>query len=116
MRPSRDPALWLGLVAAAIQLFSALLLPLTAVQQTALNAVAVAILGMATAIWVRRDGQAAAIVGLAQAAIAVGLGFGLKLSPEAQGAIMAFVSTAAAMFIRTQVLAPVAADGVKRLA
>jgi hypothetical protein len=111
MRLSRDPALWLGLVAAIIQLTAAFVFPLTGEQQAVLNACAVAVAGVITAVWVRRDGQAAAIVGFAQAAIAVGLGFGLNISPEGQAAIMAAVSTAAAMFVRTQVVAAVDSVG-----
>lgn len=116
MRLSRDPALWLGLTAAVVQLVAAFIFPLSIEQQAVLNACAVAVAGLITAVWVRRDGQAAAIVGLAQAAIAVGLGFGLDISAEGQAAIMAAVSTAAAMFVRTQVTAPVSADGAKQLA
>lgn len=112
MKLSRDPALWLGLVAAVVQLTAAFIFPLSIEQQAVLNALAVALAGLATAIWVRRDGQAAAIVGLAQAAIAVGLGFGLEISTEGQAAIMAAVTTAAAMFVRTQVTAQVNAVGV----
>jgi hypothetical protein len=111
MKISRDPALWLGLVAAVVQLVAAFIFPLSVEQQAVLNAVAVAVAGLATAFLVRHDGQAAAVVGFAQAAIACGLGFGLDISAEGQAAIMAAVSTAAAMFIRTQVTAPVTALG-----
>jgi hypothetical protein len=114
MKLSRDPALWLGLIAATVQLVSALIFPLSADQQTALNAGAVAAAGLATAFLVRRDGQAAALVGFAQAAIAVGLNFGLHLSAEGQAAIMAVISTASAMFVRTQVTAKVDAAGAIR--
>ncbi len=114
MRLSRDPALWLGLIAAVIQLTAAFIFPLTVEQQAVLNALAVAVAGVVTAVVVRRDGQAAAIVGFAQAAIAVGLGFGLEISTEGQAAIMAAVSTAAAMFVRTQVVAPVSPEGVRQ--
>jgi hypothetical protein len=111
MRLSRDPALWLGLVAALVSIVSSFVFPLTVDQQAVLNAVAVAAAGALTAFLVRRDGQAAAIVGLAQAVIACGLGFGLDVSPEGQAALMAVVSTAAAMFVRTQVTAKVDAAG-----
>lgn len=111
MKLSRDPALYLGLFAALVQLIAAFLFPLTTDQQAVLNAVAVAIAGAITAFVVVRDGQAAAVVGLAQAVIALGLGFGLDIAPEGQAAVMAFVSTAAAMFVRTQVTAPVSAAG-----
>lgn len=115
MRLSRDPALWLGLIAALISAIGAFLFPLTIDQQAVLNAVAVAGAGALTAFLVRRDGQAAAIVGLAQAVIACGLGFGLNIAPEGQAAIMAVVSTAAAMFVRTQVVAKVDPSGGPQL-
>lgn len=111
MKLSRDPALWLGLVAAFVSLVAAFIFPLSIDQQAVLNAVAVAVAGALTAFLVRRDGQAAAIIGLAQAVIACGLGFGLDVSPEGQAAIMALVSTAAAMFVRTQVTAKVDSAG-----
>lgn len=111
MRISRDPALWLGTIAAVIQLTAAFILPLTIEQQAVLNALAVACAGLITAVLVRRDGQAAAVVGLAQAAIAVGLGFGLDISVEGQASLMAVVSTVAAMFVRTQVTAKVSPSG-----
>ncbi len=114
MKLSRDPALYLGLFAAVVQLVAAFLFPLTTDQQAVLNALAVAVAGLLTALFVRRDGQAAAVVGFAQAAIAVGLGFGLNVSPEGQAAIMAVVSTAAAMFVRTQVTAKVTDDGLRQ--
>jgi len=106
----REPALILGLIAAAIQLFSAVILPLSVEQQGVLNAVAVAVLGLATAIAVSSDKAAPAVVGLVQAVLACALAFGLALSPETQGAIMAFTSAAVAMFVRTQVGAPVTAS------
>lgn len=115
MKLSRDPALWLGLIAAVVQLVAAFIFPLSTEQQAVLNAFAVGIAGALTAFFVRRDGQAAAIVGLAQAAIAVGLGFGLDIKPEGQAAIMAFVSTAAAAFVRTQVVAKVGPSGATQI-
>ena len=111
MKLSRDPALWTGLAAALIQFVSALIFPLSSGQQAGLNAAIVGLAGLITAVWVRRDGQAAALIGFAQAVISGALYFGLKLSPEAQAAIMALITTGAAMFVRTQVTAPVTADG-----
>lgn len=115
MKLSRDPALWTGLAAAAIQFFSAIIFTLSSGQQAALNAAVVAVAGLVTAFWVRRDGQAAAIIGFAQAVISGGLYFGLKLTPDQQAAIMALISTAAAMFVRTQVTASVDAGGVRQV-
>lgn len=105
----REPALILGLVAAGIQLFSALILPLSVGQQGVLNAVAVGVIGFVTAVSVSSERAAAALIGLAQSVLACALAFGLDLAPDAQGAIMAFVTALASAFVRTQVSAPVAA-------
>lgn len=105
----REPALLLGLVASAVQLFSAIVLPLTVEQQGVLNAVAVAIVGVVTAVAVSSEKGAAAVVGLAQAVLALALAFGWAASPEVQGAVMAFVTAIASAYVRTQVSAPVSA-------
>lgn len=108
----REPALILGFVAAAIQLFSAVVLPLSVEQQGVLNAVAVAVMGLVTAAAVSADKAAPAVLGVVQAVLACALAFGLALAPETQGAVMAFASAVVSMFVRTQVTAPVLASRV----
>lgn len=103
----REPALWLALVAAVIQMVSAFAFHLTTEQQGVLNAVAVAVAGLVTAVIVRSDQMVPAILGVLKAVIAVGLAFGLAMSPEAQATIMSFAAALAAVFVRTQVDAPV---------
>src|SRR3982751_2466772 len=90
---SRDPALWLTLVATAVRLASAFVFHLTGEQQAVLNAAATAL--------------AALIVAVGQALLALAIGFGLNVSAENQAVIMSFVGAIAAAFIRTQVVAPV---------
>ncbi len=107
----REPALWLGMVAAAVQMVSSFFVPLTVEQQALVNALAVAVAGVVTQLVVRKEGQAAAVVGFAQAVIALALGFGWGASPEQQAAVMAIVTAAAAMWTRTQVTAPVDEQG-----
>lgn len=102
----REPALYISLAATAIRLLAAFVVDLTELQQSALNAVVAAAAGIAIAHIVH-DGQLAAIIGFIHALIAVAVGFGLKLDPDAQAVIMSFVGTVAAMFTRTQVTAPV---------
>jgi len=102
----REPALWLGLLAAVLKLATAFGLHLSANQQSVINAAAAAITGMAVAL-LTRDGILAAILGAAQALLGLGLGFGLHVSGEQQAVIMSFVAVATSMFIRTQVAAPV---------
>jgi hypothetical protein len=111
---SRDPALWLTLVATAVRLSAAFLFHITDDQQAVVNAVATAVAALIVAVWVRRDGQVAAILGVAQALLALAIGFGLHVSAENQAVIMSFVGAVAAAFIRTQVTAPVSAEGARQ--
>lgn len=110
-RLSRDPALYLSLFATALKLVCAFWLNLSGDQQAVLNATAAAIVGVAVAIWVRRDGQVAAILGFAQALLALAVGFGLHLDAEQQAIVMAFVGTALSAFTRTQMIASTPATG-----
>lgn len=113
MKLARDPAVFVAMAASLIQFIAAVITPLSAGEQAVLNGVVVAIAGFATAAWLRKDGQVAAFLGLAQAVIALALGFGLKIPPEAQAAAMAVVTTAVGMFVRTQAVAPVTAAGTR---
>lgn len=104
---TREPAQLLALVAAAIQLLSSTLIPLSAEQQGVLNALAVAVAGFVTAALVSGEKAAPAFAGVVQAVLACALAFGFALTPELQGSIMAFVTAGVGWFIRTQVVAPV---------
>jgi hypothetical protein len=101
----REPALWLGLVAASVQMISAFVIPLDERQQALLNAFAAAAAGLITAFLVAEEHLAPALLGFVQAGLALGAGFGLALSPERQSVVMAFMAAAVAMFVRTQVVA-----------
>lgn len=111
MKLSRDPAFYVMLAATVIRLVAAFIVDLSADQQTWLNAGVAAVGGLVVAFWVKRDGQIAALTGLASALLAIAVGFGANIDAEGQAAIMSFVGVAAAAFIRTQVVAPVAATG-----
>lgn len=111
---SRDPALYLFLVATAVKLFSAFILHVSDDQQAVINAVAVAVAAAIVATVVKHDGQVAAILGVAQALIALAVGFGLHLSAENQALIMSMLGALAAAFVRTQVVAPVSPAGVRQ--
>jgi hypothetical protein len=108
----REPAQWLGLISAAIALISSTAFEMTIQQQGVLNAVAVAIVGFVTAMAVSGEKAAPLVAGLVQAVLACALAFGLALSPELQGSIVAFTAAGVAWYLRTQVVAPVAASGV----
>lgn len=103
----REPALWLGLIAAGIQLVAYFVFPLTEAQQGVLNAVAVAVFGAITAFMVSSEQGVPALLGVLQALIALGLAFGLKIDPGAQAAIMAFATTVASVITRQLVVVPV---------
>lgn len=107
----REPAVWLALIATALKLMSAFWWDLSVDQQSVLNAVATATVGLIVAMIVH-DGQVASVLGFAQALLALAIGFGLHLSPEIQATIMSFVGVVVAMFVRTQVIAPVPEDAV----
>lgn len=116
LKLSRNPALWLTLFATVVRLGAAFFVHLTDGQQAVLNAAATAVAGLIVAVWVKKDGQVAAILGVAQALLALAIGFGLGFTAERQAIIMSVVGAVAAAFIHTQVVAPVSADGAKQLA
>lgn len=109
MNWKRFPALILGLVAVVVQVGGPLLFAFSPEQDALVAAVTVALVGVATAWLVRGDALVAAIVGLAQAMLALGLGFGLALPADTQSLIMAAVAAAAAAFVHSQVVGPVPA-------
>ncbi len=104
----REPAIWLTLFATAVRLVGAFVIDLSADQQAWLNAVATAAASLIVAAMVK-DGLVAAILGFAQALLALAVGFGLNIDADGQAVIMSFVGAAVAMFVRTQVIAPVPA-------
>ncbi len=105
----REPALILAFIAALIQFVSAFVLPLTPEQQSVLNGVAVALMGVVTAVIVH-DGVQAAVLGLIQGVVSLAVGFGWQVAPERQALIMTLVAAAIALWVRDRVTAPVPAD------
>lgn len=104
----REPALWLALVSIVVKTLSAFVVDVSADQQAVINAVAAAVVGVAIAVMVH-DGLSAAVIGLAQAVVALAVGFGLHWSADQQAVVMSLVAAAVGMFVRTQVTAPVPA-------
>lgn len=102
----REPAQWLGLLSAAVALFSAVVLPLSTEQQGSIVAVATAGFGILTAAAVSGEKAAPLVAGLVQSVLSLALAFGLHLAPNTQGAVMAFVAAGVAWYLRTQVEAP----------
>jgi hypothetical protein len=112
---SRDPAFYMTIFATLVRLLAAFVFDFSADQQTWLDAGAAAVAGLIVAVWVKRDGQIAALTGLVSALLAIAVGFGAHISAEGQAAIMSFVGALAAAFVRTQVVAQTSADGVKQI-
>jgi hypothetical protein len=110
----RDPAAWLALVAIVVKLIVAFGLNVSVDQQSGINAVAAAIVGLIVARIVH-DGGIAAILGFAQAALALAVGYGLQWDAGLQATVMTVVAVAVAVITRTQVTAPVPAGPVKSL-
>lgn len=107
----REPALILAVVASAVMMISTFVYPLSSEQQGALNAVAMALVGIVTAWAVAEDGGLAMIIGLAKAVLALAISFGLHWTPETQAVVMGFVTVTAQLFVRQNVVAPIRADG-----
>jgi hypothetical protein len=107
----REPALVLAFIATVLQLASALGLPLSTAQQGLLNATIAAAFGLFTAAAVARERLVPALVGFVVAVFAVLTGFGFEISDVTQTAVVSVLTAGAAMFVRTQVTAPVPAEG-----
>jgi len=104
----REPAMWLMLVSVIVKGATAFGLDLSTDRQAVINATAAAVVGLVVAAIVH-EGAVAAILGLAQAGLALSVGFGAHLSADRQAAVMAAVAIAVGMYTRTQVTAPVPA-------
>lgn len=107
----REVAYWLALASGIIAFVSAAVTPLTTDQQGVLNAAVAAAFGLITAGLLAGEKSVAAIVGLFKALIAVGLAFGLALSPEVQSTAMVVIELAlTGALVRPNVQAPVKSD------
>lgn len=99
----REPAVILAFVSALVALGSNFVFHWTVDQQSLINAVVAALVGLITAWSVDRNGLAAAIMGFTGAVLSLGLGFGLAVDATGQAVIMSFAAAAVGMFVRTQV-------------
>jgi len=110
----REPVLILGFIAVALKLASAYGLDVTADQQAVIMAVLSGVVALVSAIVLRTGAAAAAIVNLAQAVLALFLGFGLDFTAEQQALWMLAVESAVAIFLRREVTAPVSELGIEK--
>lgn len=110
----REPALWLGFIAAAVQSLTAFGISVSPGVQTAVNAIATAIVGIISAIVLKNGALGAALMQFATAGMALIVGLGLDWNTERQGWVMALVAAGIALFTRTQVTAPVPSVHLER--
>lgn len=112
MNIGREPALLAtSLLAPAVGTLLLFLTDLPAGAQAGWNAAAVAIAGLITAVVAQRDRLAPAILGFAQAILALLTVYGLGMTAEQATGVMAFLALVVGAFVRTQVAAPVTVDG-----
>lgn len=98
----REPAAIVGVIEAGLVLALTFGVPgLTGDSVVNVIAVVATALGVYTA-YVTRDTLLGVVVGLAKALIALAVGYGLTLSPEQTGAIIAMVTMGLGLFQRTQ--------------
>lgn len=98
----REPAVWVGLIEAALAFLSSVVLHLSQGQVGAVMAVVVALFGVYTA-WATKDTLLGYLVGLIKAVLALFLGFGVHLlSPEQAASLIGLVTVALAFYQRTQ--------------
>lgn len=110
MNIKREPALLaIAIIAPAVQLAVAFLVN-DAGLQGLVNAAAAALAGVLVAFVVRGDKLVPAIVGFAQAMLAIALYLGWAPDAELQAGLMSFVAVLAAAWVRSQVDAPVPAE------
>lgn len=103
----REPALILGFIAAAVQSLTAFNVHVSPGVQTAVNAIAAAVVAIISAIVLKNGALGASLMQLAVAGMALVVGLGLDWSTERQGWVMALVAAGIALFTRTQVTPPV---------
>jgi hypothetical protein len=103
----REPVTILAAIAIALKLLAAYGLEVTETQQTLINTFLAGAVAVASAVVLKTGALYAAILQLAQAALALFLGFGLEMTAEQQAGWMAIVAAALAVIERPAVEAPV---------
>lgn len=109
----REPALLLGLVAAAVKLIG-YEADVTAEVQTAINAIAAGVVAIALAVIVKNGAWAAAILQTAQAVMALFVGLGLDWSADRQALWMASIAALLAVVERFMLTPPVPATRLEQ--
>ncbi|MFB7738234.1 hypothetical protein ACFC08_28375 [Streptomyces sp. NPDC056112] len=108
----REPATILALIAIIVKLAAAFGWNASPEVQAWVNGAAAAAVGILVAV-IAHDGIGAAVIGFAQAALALAVGLGLDWSSDKQAVVLSFVAVVVGMWDRTQVTAPVPAGPVR---
>ncbi|MER5482909.1 hypothetical protein ABT024_06795 [Streptomyces sp. NPDC002812] len=103
----REPVYILAVIAVALKLASAYGLDVSADQQTLINTVLACVVAVASAVVLKTGAAGASILQLAQAGLALFVGFGLDMSATEQAGWMSLVSAVLAVVSHGQVTAPV---------
>ena len=109
----REAAFIPAAVAAAVQLVSVFVFPLSDEMLGLINGAAAFLAGVFTAWAVSYEKGLAALVGFLNALIQIAIGFGAHITTGQQAALAVAFTTLAAAFTRTQVVAPVAAKVIQ---
>jgi len=108
---SRDPAVVVeALVASGLGVL--LLFGLPDSVEPYYSAVILAIGGLLTAAWVKKEKVLPAVVGFIKAVFALVVGLGVAVDPNVEVGVIMVISALATFFVRTQATAPVTVDGV----
>jgi hypothetical protein len=103
----REPVYILAVIAVALKLAAAYGIGVSDAQQTLINTLLACVVAVVSAIVLKTGAAGAAILQLAQAALALFVGFGLDMSATEQAGWMSLVSAILAVVSHGQVEAPV---------
>lgn len=103
----REPVYILAFIAVALKLASAYGLDVSDDMQGAIMAFLSLVVALITAIVLKTGAVGAAVINLAQGALALFLAFGLDMTAEQQALWMLIVESAVALWLRERVTAPV---------
>lgn len=110
---NREVTMWLALVAVLVQTLVAYGVDLSEQQQAGINAVATLAMGLFIALSVARDHIVPAASALLVAVLQLAVSFGAHMDQQEIATAGSLLTTVLALWLRTQVTAPVAADGSK---
>lgn len=103
----REPVYILAVIAVTLKLAAAYGLNVSDAQQTLINTLLACVVAAVSAVVLKTGAAGAAILQLAQAALALFVGFGLDMSATEQAGWMSLVSAVLAVVAHNQVEAPV---------